>query len=203
MESTNRTSLSGLSQLLAVAAVVAVVGIFGIQYGGPLLANWRDMLKPATTQINGSELPRPSLPAPGSIRGGTGYARPAVQQQMEAQAQERPQAAPQQPQSAPVIDVQSLPANSAGQPVISAQQAEQLNQAADLASREWQAAADAAALAFQQAQEEAAKAAQVKLDKEQAEAMLTNGRDLCSLPRANPRTCALGIPQATPLNAQP
>jgi hypothetical protein len=202
MESTNRTSLSGLGQLLAVVAVVAVVGIFGIRYGGPLLARLGELAKPATTQINGSELPRPPIPAPGSIRGGTGYARPDFrQQQAEQQAQEQPQAAPQQ--SAPVLDVQSLPANSAGQPVIDAQQAEQLNQAADLASREWQAAADAAALAFQQAQEEAAKAAQVKLDKEQAEAMLTGGRDLCSLPRANPRTCALGIPQATPLNAQP
>ncbi len=197
MKTQTRTSASGLSQFLGVAILLGVLFIGGARYLGAPLAFLSNLAKLAQTQID--KLSPPLLPAPGTIRDGTGYARPEVQEQMEAHPAQEPQSAPAQP----AIDTNSLPANSAGQPVISERQAQQLNQAVELAHQEGQRAADQAAADYEAQRRANEAAAPVKMTKEEAERTYTNGRDLCSIPRADPNTCKRGIPEATPLNSQP
>jgi hypothetical protein len=85
-----------------------------------------------------------------------------------------------------------LPLNSAGAPVIDRQQQQQLELSAQMAADEQQAALQAAQLAD-------AESRAPDVSKEDAEQMLH--RDLCSVPRANPHTCAQGLFKPTPIGA--
>lgn len=102
------------------------------------------------------------------------------------------QAANSAPAAAPTLPPAPLPLNSAGAPVIDAQQQQQLDLSAQLAADEQQAALLAAQLA------DAANRAP-DVSKADAEQMLH--RDLCSVPRANPHTCQQGLFKPTPIGA--
>lgn len=94
------------------------------------------------------------------------------------------------PLAAPTSVSAPLPLSSAGAPVIDAQQQQQLDMSAQMAADEQQAAQLAAQLT-----DAASRAPDVS--KEEAEQMMH--RDLCSVPRANPHTCAQGLFKPTPI----
>lgn len=103
-------------------------------------------------------------------------------------------AAPQPAQPAPVPTAvpAPLPLNSAGAPIIDAQQQQQLDQSAQMAADEQQAALLADQIADAQSRAP-------DVSKEDAEQMMH--RDLCSVPRANPHTCEQGLYKPTPIGA--
>jgi hypothetical protein len=92
----------------------------------------------------------------------------------------------------------SLPLNSAGQPVISAEQQQQMNLSLQLAEQEGNAAADAAMKAQRDAALADAASRAPDVSYEDAKEMLH--RDPCSVPRANPHTCKQGLFKPTPVN---
>jgi hypothetical protein len=95
-------------------------------------------------------------------------------------------------QGAPAAEpvVAPLPLNSAGEPVISREQQAQLDQSAQMAADEQQAALRAAADADAQSRAP---------DVSYADAAAELHRDPCHVPRANPATCALGLFKPTPV----
>lgn len=97
-----------------------------------------------------------------------------------------------------VAPAEPLPLNSAGEPVISEAQQQQMNLSLQLAEQEANAAADAAL----QAQRDAANAdaAARAPDVTYQEAVDLLHRDPCHVPRANPATCAQGLYKPTPVN---
>lgn len=97
-------------------------------------------------------------------------------------------AAPAVPTLAPA----PLPLNSAGQPIIDAQQQQQLDVSAQMAADEQQAAQRAAQLADDQSRAP-------DVSKQDAEAELH--RDLCHVPHADPHTCNQGLFKPTPIGA--
>lgn len=91
-----------------------------------------------------------------------------------------------------------LPLNSAGEPVISQAQQQQMQQSLELAEQEGAAAVDQQ-LADQRAAQNAADLARPPdVSYEDAKKLL--GRDPCSVPRANPVTCKQGLYKPTPVN---
>lgn len=91
-----------------------------------------------------------------------------------------------------------LPLNSQGQPIITAEQQRQQALSLQLAEQEGNAAADRAL----QAQRSAAyaDAADRPPDVSAADGATMMGRPLCSVPRADPHTCAQGLFKPTPVN---
>ncbi len=92
-------------------------------------------------------------------------------------------------QPAPIIS-EPLPLSSAGKPVIDAVQQQQLNFSAEMAAQE-----AIAEVTNAQATDVASRLPDVSY--EDAKALL--GRDPCSVPRANPHTCAQGLYKPTPI----
>lgn len=117
-----------------------------------------------------------------------------TQEDADRMYQEAIQAGEQQAQPATA----PLPLNSAGEPVISQEQQQQMQQALNVALDEGMTAADQQLAA----QREAAYAEQANrapdVSKEDAEQMMH--RDLCHVPRADPHTCATGLYKPTPVN---
>ena len=95
-----------------------------------------------------------------------------------------------EPAATPAPDLGPLPVNSAGEPVISAVQQQQLNMSAELAAQEAQAE-----VANARATDVSSRAPDVSY--EDAKALL--GRDPCHVPRADPHTCAQGLYKPTPI----
>jgi len=90
-----------------------------------------------------------------------------------------------------------LPLNSAGKPIIDQAQQAQMQQSLSLAEQEGGVAADQQ-LAAQRATANAdALSRPPDVSKQDAEAEMH--RDLCSVPRANPATCASGLYKPTPV----
>lgn len=119
-----------------------------------------------------------------------------------ATAQAQYDAAIKAGQDATPVPVQStiapLPLNSAGEPVISQEQQAQQSQSLQLAEQEGAAAADAQLAAQREAAN--ADAAQRAPDVSYQDAVNLLHRDPCSVPRANPATCAQGLFKPTPVN---
>lgn len=94
----------------------------------------------------------------------------------------------------------SLPFNSVGRPVISAEQQAQHRLSLQLAEQEANAAADAALKAQRDAALADAQSRAPDVSYEDAKAMLH--RDPCSVPRANPHTCKQGLFKPTPVGGE-
>lgn len=112
----------------------------------------------------------------------------AIDQYNQAQEQQAVNAAP-----APA----ALPLNSQGEPVIDDSQQAQQQQSLQLAEQEGAAAVDQQLAADRAAANAEALSRPPDVSKEEAEAMMH--RDLCSVPRANPATCAHGLYKPTPV----
>lgn len=91
-----------------------------------------------------------------------------------------------------------LPLNSAGQPIITAEQQRQQALSLQLAEQEGNAAADRALQAQRNASY--ADAAARPPDVSAADGAMMMGRPLCSVPRADPHTCDKGLFKPTPVN---
>lgn len=112
----------------------------------------------------------------------------AIDQYNQAQEQQAVNAAPA---------LAALPLNSQGEPVIDAYQQAQQQQSLQLAEQEGAAAVDQQLAADRAAANAEALSRPPDVSKEEAEAMMH--RDLCSVPRANPATCAQGLYKPTPV----
>lgn len=118
--------------------------------------------------------------------------------QSQAEADKLYQEAIDKGNAASAPAAQPLPLNSAGEPVISQEQQAQQALSLQLAEQEGNAAADAQ-LAAQRASANAdANSRAPDVSYEDAKAMLH--RDPCSVPRADPHTCAQGLYKPTPVN---
>jgi len=158
---------------------------------------------PAPTQIGnvGGQAP-PSvrgsyLDAPAAIATPIpGIAQNADEAQRMYQA--TAQAASGNEESAPAVwntaAAAPLPLNSAGQPIIDETQQQQLDQSAQMAADEQQAAIRAAQLADAQSRAP---------DVSYADAVQLLHRDPCHVPRADPATCSRGLFKPTPIGTQP
>lgn len=190
-------SARAVGLLWVLAGVVVLVATIAAGYRFmPFAGDLMGRLLPAPATVLNAQPTRVPLPKAGSIRGGTGYATSAVRQQQVAEEAAAP---------VEVILTEPLnqPMNSEGKSVLRPSQQQQLNQSSALASREWQAAADQQQADYTAQRRAEATAAPVKYTYQQVRDNLLNGRDPCSVPRADPQTCRNGIPQATPLNSQP
>lgn len=145
--------------------------------------------------------------APPAVRGSNPdpIARPAAATpivgiaQSEAESQAMYQATAQAangvsaPAAVPTAAPAPLPLNSMGAPIIDAQQQAQLDQSAQMAADEQQAALRAQQLADAQSRAP-------DVSKEDAEQMMH--RDLCHVPRADPATCGQGLFKPTPIGGK-
>jgi hypothetical protein len=104
------------------------------------------------------------------------------------------QAARTAPESAPAVWSTAIPAplplNSAGAPIIDRVQQQQIEQSAQMAADEQQAALRAAQLADAQSRAP---------DVSYADAVQLLHRDPCHVPRADPATCSRGLFKPTPV----
>jgi hypothetical protein len=179
---------------LAVVLLMAVVGYRALPMAGDLVG--RLFPAPQTT-IQVQPTPAP-FPPRGSFRGGGGYAQqPALSQAQAAEQAQLAQPEEQRNAAVPVIQ-QGQAVNDNGEAIVSESQRRQLNQAVDLAVQEGNSAALQVSAEYVEQRRAAESAAPVVLSAEQIAEKY--GRDPCSVPRADPKTCGLGVPAATPLN---
>lgn len=194
-----RPQHSGAGWVMTLAFVAAVVAFVAFLYpdlahmpGLPERAKGNQAPAERRGSFGGSDTYQPAdIPATnGAINAYNATAEARYQQAIEQGDVAAPM--PVQPTLRP------LPLNSAGEPVISQEQQRQMQQSLVLAEQEGNAAADQA-LANQRAAAEAdAASRQPDVSYEEAKALL--GRDPCSVPRANPHTCARGLFKPTPVN---
>jgi hypothetical protein len=202
---------SAIAVAFNYATNVAVILIVGVT----LYLAWPTL----KTRMLGAELAPPlALPtaqignvggqAPPSVRGSYADSPPAIatpipgiaQSAAESQAmyEATAQAARTAPESAPAVWSTAIPAplplNSAGAPIIDRVQQQQIEQSAQMAADEQQAALRAAQLA---------DAASRAPDVSYADAVQLLHRDPCHVPRADPATCSQGLFKPTPIGATP
>jgi hypothetical protein len=165
-----------------------------------------DLLPTAGAPAAPPAAPPVSRQAP-AIRGGV--ARPATgaidatpipgmaqnQATADAQFDAAVQAGEQRAAATPV----PLPLNSVGEPIIDQVQQAQMQQSLTLAEQEGGAAADRQ-LQNQRATAYADAASRPPDVSYEDARDLNNGRDPCSVPRADPHTCAQGVYKPTPVN---
>lgn len=171
------------------------------------LLNFRpELILPSTAPATVGNIGRQAPPDARSTNGGA--SQPRAQEQAapdiainayNATSQARYDAAVLTSVQAPAPatpDLGPLPLNSAGAPVIDRRQQQQQYLALQLAEQERLDALNYATLKAQAEAEIANR--QPDVSYEDAKALL-GGRDPCSVPRANPHTCALGLYKPTPV----
>lgn len=188
----------------SILETIAYMLIFGI-IGLTAFLAWPALSVRISDQLSGSIiLPTAQIgnvggQAPPSVRGtnpdpvaAPAQAAPNVDQSIDAYnatATAEYNAAVASP-AAPTPAPAPLPLNSAGEPVIDRTQQQQLDMSAQMAADEQQAALLAA---------QNADAANRAPDVSYEDAKKLLGRDPCSVPRANPHTCARGLFKPTPV----
>lgn len=199
---------------MAVFLYYATYALIFTIIGGALFLSWPGIVATFQARIAGAPGTQATAPAgnvggqaPPVVRGSNPdpIARPAVatpipgiaQSEVESQAMYQATAqaanAASAPAAVPTGAPAPLPLNSVGQPVIDTQQQAQLDQSAQMAADEQQAALRAQQLADAQGRAP-------DVSKEDAEQMMH--RDLCHVPRADPATCGQGLFKPTPIGGE-